>query len=266
MPERVFDGILPELITLFAIPDNEIFVQTASEIAAQQAARPPETRQAIATSIENRVGQLGMQLPEHERNRLFALCSAIVLGNVVQISRLLQNLRNLLPALILLDGDANTTLHANVIAGLVSLYGQPGESRFARNDEFFRTLANRIQQGTFQLTVVDGVFQGWGNRLTRFVLGEEVVQRILQPQPNGVERIYRSLLCTDNVLELGENYFLAERLSLASTFFRAGDERPGVSIGRAATFVGNHDLSGDPFINVCRTHEQAANLMIITNV
>lgn len=89
------------------------------------------------------------------------------------------------PALILRDGDAHATAHANLITGLVSFYGWPGQV-LTDEQEFYRFLAVRIREGRFSLPSGVGIFRGWGNHPTRFALGDAVIQNLNDPESPGV--------------------------------------------------------------------------------
>lgn len=281
-PNRVFVDI-PELAALFKITDHEEFMREGRRIAEDLASRSLEERRRISDSIQERVKILRDEgaLPRRDLQLYQALARAIELESPDRILHLLSALRNLSAALVLQDGEANTTLHANVITGLVSLYGPPGSLEIEDSDKLLEQLKTRISRRVLEPFTADGGFQGNGNRFTRLVLGQEMIEWIRAIQTSDPDnnnnvpelrvKIYRTCLLTDNVFDIGNNYFMAERISLTSTQFKTGDERSGTSIGLAATFISNahyRSTSEFAFINVCpiRIETPDLNLMEIDHI
>ena len=167
-------------------------------------------------------------------------------------------------ALIIDRGNANTTLDTNIITGVTSLYGEPGDQLLGREE--LQSLAEKLKRRPDLLEAEKGVFQAQGNRLTRLVVADAKIQQIRSG--GKVTGLYKAFFLTDNVIERPENAFVAEQVSVMSTFFvqtqQSPGERAGVVIGQATTFLGNHAPDRDvQLINVSSSHEEAANLMTI---
>jgi hypothetical protein len=287
-PRRILADI-PELAALelpflFTITDHEEFTQRARQIAQALTSRSRDEREGISNKIYERTKALK---ESREVQLIRALAGVLVTDRTEEILILLSALRNMSAALVLRDGEANTTLHANVITGLTSLYGDPSTDEISYNENALSNLTTRILRRDLEPITADGSFQANGNRLTRLVVGAEMIKWIQAiqaiqtggttgpplptPVPTLNMRIYRSCLLTDNVIDVGTNYFMAERISLTSTQFRTGNERSGVSIGLAATFISNdhyRSTSEFAFINACpiRIETPDLNLMEIDHV
>jgi hypothetical protein len=270
-PRRVLQSV-PELIELFEVTDREPFMRRAFTLVQEIMARGEGDRAAIAKSISEQVRRLGNNLPRREGQLYVELANVIQLDRSEEMLTLLIVLRDLSVALVLRDGEADTTLHANVITGLVSLYGEPGSDEIRDNTDAFSLLKKAIQQRGLEPITAQGHFQGSGNRFTRLVLGEEMVKWVLTvqegqtPERPGM-RIYRTCLLTDTIIDIGRNYFMAERISLTATQFCSPIfERSGISIGLAASFVSNdHYRSTSPFafVNVCPIRVETPNLNLM---
>jgi Family of unknown function (DUF6519) len=270
---------LPELRQALDLADDEEFAKAARQEAGALAQRPLPERRALADRLADLVtaNDANLRADERQRYQQFIQLLAQQVAVAGQLVAALTGLRRAVlggPGLALVIAGAadDVTVEANVVAGVVSLYGPPGPSRVDTLSDL-QKLADLLRAGQLKLTATAGVFQGRGNRLTRLSVAEAVIrqlQKIIQGQGGELAGLYRSLLLTDNVVEAGGNWFVAGRSSLASTFLQTGAPavgRAGVLLGDAATFTANHGPGQEAeLIDISLAHAEAANLIKITHL
>jgi hypothetical protein len=163
-----------------------------------------------------------------------------------------------LPQTILtLDEDDFVLLEDNEITGAVSLYGFPGESSL--NADELKRLEALLKENQLLMLGLMGHFQLRGNRLTRLVPGENVVQALEKAiQGDGGSRVFYSLfgscLLSDNLFDGSRSLLVGQHVSLGTNVFSfTADPIPqgtpavgpppqlaGTAVSRAAAYVGNH--------------------------
>lgn len=163
-----------------------------------------------------------------------------------------------LPQTILtLDEDDFVLLEANEITGAVSLYGFPGESTL--NADELKLLEALLKENQLLMLGLMGNFQLRGNRLTRLVSGENMVQALEKAiQGDGGRRVFYNLfgscLLSDNLFDSSRSLLVSQHVSLGTNVFSfTADPIPtstptsgplpqlaGTAVSRSAAYVGNH--------------------------
>ncbi len=166
--------------------------------------------------------------------------------------------------LVVGDAEADTILDNNRIYGVVSLYGEPGESNL--NRDYLHLFRRQVIAGAISLDAGPGVLHAHDNHFARLVIGVKKLSEIrgvIEEQGGGIGDLYKSAFFTDNLFETGNNQLLADALSLSSnTFDPADPPLLGVALARRATYIGNQASDEYVLVNATGTDAQAANLGI----
>jgi hypothetical protein len=178
-------------------------------------------------------------------------------------------------AMVIMDGDANTTFENNEIMGVVSLYGIPGDTELTLDE--LKNLGDLLKRKGIRLSESTGTLELRGNSLNRLVVADEMIEKmkaLLSAGKGELEGLYKLGFFTDNLIEGGRSQFWAKHLTLTSNSFdpMSGNKvEAGTVIGDSAIFMGNQAPGYNPdstspnitLRNVSRLDQKAANLMTI---
>ena len=163
------------------------------------------------------------------------------------------------------DGDAATLLADNEILGVVSVYGMHGKTDLTADD--LKKLGGLVREGAIVLSASHGNLQVRGNRVTRFVVAEDLVKKIkelLADRKGPLEGVYGKGFLSDNVIDAGANQWVTKHAVLTSNSFGLLREKEdaGTVLADSAVYMGNHAPGDIRLFNVSRSNAKAANLTV----
>lgn len=167
-------------------------------------------------------------------------------------------------AIVLNDGDAETWIEDNHIAGVVSLYGVPGKVRLTPDD--LHKLSAVLRKGGVTFADPVASLNVRDNVMYRIDASAEMVKLLKGVTPNKggkIEHAYRRCFVTNNVFSGGDNVFVMDHLALTSNSFEQENKLDvGSVIGNTAVYLGNHAPNDIRLFSAVQSREKAANLLI----
>ena len=143
-------------------------------------------------------------------------------------------------ALLITGGSFNVNIEDNEIVGLVNLYSKNDTS-----DEMqFMELNDSIIKHLMDLNVGGGWLKLRGNKLTRMLIGEDIITSLFSDDFHKIFKQYspvffKSIFLTDNIFEGNVNLWLAQEIKMTSNQFLTEDDVAGVVIANRAIYTGN---------------------------
>jgi hypothetical protein len=248
-PSKVFKTAIPLLAKVFQQLEDRDFDAESALAADALAKLSPRERGTMAKSLNEAVENAKANLTDDElaaytdfvkalrRNDpppqgLFQQLSAIRAADAAATTPAGE-------ALTLLDVAADSVLVDNRIKGIISLGGPPAGK--ALNQDERQKLADLIKRGAVEITASSGKLQLRGNHLMQIAVGDRMLEalRNLINQGNGSLPVWGSAHYSDNVIELGDNVFLARHLSLNTTRFLETATDLGTAVSHSGVFLGN---------------------------
>ena len=270
-PTRIFDQIAPSVAEQFKLRSANEFNARSSQVSSELAARSITERRTLATQLGRAVEEFE-NLPAAQLQSFREFIRA--LGAQQADARLLRaglaKIREaalsgaLGVALVLTDAAAETWIEDNHINGVVSLYGDPGESGLT--EEELRLIANAFTEGNLRFGDSRSHLHVRDNILYRVVVSEQIIALLKTINPdNGasLDLLYRRSFVHGNVFHGGNNVFVVEHLSLTSNSFELeGELDAGTVLANAAIHVGNFAPNDIRLFNLALGKEKVANLFI----
>ena len=292
------DG-LQDIEGLYSLGDWRDFERQAREAALRLAGADAGHRAHLADDLRSRLGHFDLSRGEaHAYRRLAEALAQPDPGPLALLDHLIAIRHAVLrldPGVALEIGElvrgqegelspAGTRAGAvaiehNDITGLVSFYGIPDRHSDFDLGTTLERLFGLLRERVLTLDGFDAGVHVHDNRLTRLVIGSEMMRHLeeLSDRGGSLEPLIASFHCTDNVVDGAISQFVAyhqaltsNEFSLSALRFRRGQQvaqRVADVVASSAVYTGNHAQSRgfDSFIhaqlvNATGTHAEAANL------
>jgi hypothetical protein len=166
-------------------------------------------------------------------------------------------------ALVLMDGDADSSIEDNNITGAVSLYGEPGTLKMTADD--LHKASDLIKKGNLVFAAASTSFHFRNNLVSRIDVSEKTVSLLKGVNFNTTTtlgHVYRRCFITNNVFSGGNSVFVMDHLALTANSFDEDRLDAGNVIAKAAVYAGNYASNDIRLFSAAGAREKAANLMI----
>ena len=277
LPAELFGR--PDISKLFSIPSREQFSWAAFELGERVLTELPlAERESFSNELMGRVKDNANVLTTGEQASYAAFARALradqvngaVLGASLLRIRDVAAMARPGTAIIIADGNADTTLKDNHIIGTIGLYGiaPPVVVPEKKLEKLFTKLAERLNEGKVTLLGSTGVLQMRGNILSHVVITQEMHNKIVAAvdQEGVLDGLFRAAFLAENSFEAAIHPLLALSLSLtANTFDPVSGMLLAKVIGETAISVGNRGPDPESYlvhITQIQRSEQAANLLM----
>lgn len=247
-PARLFKDA-PSLSKAFGLVEARDFATEAVSVATELAKLAPRERTRMAKELGAAIKAADAKLNAGERKAYTEMLRTLAAERAT--SRTLAARLSAIraagaaaaapagSALTLLDFDAAAILSDNQIQGIVSLGGPPAAKPLTERD--LKNLGGLLKTGAVQFAASAGTLHLRGNTILQLAGGEPSITalRKIIEGGGGSFPVWASAHFTDNIIELGANYFSARHLSLNTTRFLEVREDLGAAVAHSAIYMGN---------------------------
>lgn len=274
-PISLFGQTSSGLAALFKVSGRFDFARAATEFARALASQPLNNRKVLATAIIPSVRNTQKGLTPDELNSYNDFIKTLESGRndnglantfVTQLTAIRTAALAAVPgvAIVLRDGQAETRIEDNQIAGVVSLYGPPAQATLKQQE--LNTVDTALRNGGLIFSDSRANLYVRNNTLYRLSVSESVVFSLRIPAgapTRNLQGFYRRCFVTDNSFTGGDNLLVMDHLALNSnTFEKESTFEAGAVVADSATYVGNFSPNDIRLFDATRVSEKIASLGI----